>query len=239
MRSRSLLLTLLLTTLALFIGACGITQVQIVIVVTATPGGEIASDVPIATVATSTPAVTVDTSALPTATFTPEITATPTAVGGGTGASNPTEVPLGFPTPVRAQVQVAEQLFEGGRMFWLQPTGQIWVAIVSSEGRGSWSVYQDNFIDGTDLDIDPSIVPPAGRLQPERGFGKLWRESPEVREALGWAVTPEFGYISDYQYHVSGNDANGNPVGYHVIYSLYGEQFRFNEIDGTWQLGGG
>lgn len=123
-------------------------------------------------------------------------------------------------------------------MFWLQPTGQIWVLVITGEGRGTWSVYQDNFVDGTDLDSDPAIVPPEGRIQPERGFGKLWREAPDVREALGWAVTPEFGYISDYVYQVNATDANGNAVGYHVIYSLYGEQFRFNEIDGTWQLGG-
>ena len=88
----------------------------------------------------------------------------------------------------------------------------------------------------------PSLTPPAGLLQPDRGFGKLWREVPEVRDMLGWAVTPEFGYTSAYEYHAGGSvDANGEFTpgpGYHILYSLYGERFRFNEADGTWQLGG-
>lgn len=154
----------------------------------------------------------------------------------------PTPLPPGFPTPVFADIQVAEQLFERGRMFWLQPTQEIWVLVVTAEGRGTWTVYPDTFTEA-DPATDPSLVPPAGLLQPERGFGKLWREAPGVREQLGWAVTPEFGYVSRYTYHAGGSvDAAGNYTpgpGYHVLYSLYGEQFRFNEADSTWQLGGG
>ena len=63
-----------------------------------------------------------------------------------------------------------------------------------------------------------------------------------MSETLGWGITPEFGYISRYEYHAGGTiDANGNYVadgGYHVVYSLAGEQFRFYESDGTWRLGG-
>ncbi len=84
-------------------------------------------------------------------------------------------------------------------------------------------------------------MPPEGRYQPERGFGKLWRESGNLRQELGWGVTPEFGYVSNYEYHPGGYvDANGQYVeglGYHILYSLGGELFRFNETDGTWQLG--
>ena len=58
---------------------------------------------------------------------------------------------------------------------------------------------------------------------------------------FGWGVTPEFGYVSNYEYHSGGYmDANGNYVregGYHIVYSLAGEQFRFDESDGTWRLG--
>jgi hypothetical protein len=153
-----------------------------------------------------------------------------------------TSPPPNFPTPVFAQIQVAEQLFEHGRMFWLQPTQEIWVLIVTSEGRGTWLVYEDTFVEG-EPETDPAIVAPDGLLQPERGFGKLWREVQQVRDELGWAVTPEFGYVSRYEYHAGGTvDAQGNYVrgfGYHVLYSLYGELFRFNEENSTWQLGGG
>jgi hypothetical protein len=226
-----MLITLLLAAAVTLAAGCSTTQIQVVaVVVTATPGS--ADSASQATAQDSTPAAL----AAPTSTSSVTDVPNPTA----TTPPIPTETPIppNAPTPVRARIQVAEQLYEGGRMFWLQPTSQIWVLVVTAEGRGTWSVYQDTFVEGTDIVTDPSLVPPEGRLQPERGFGKLWRESSTVREALDWAVTPEFGYVSDYEYYVSGTDAQGAPVGYHVIYSLYGEQFRFNEIDGTWQLGG-
>ena len=125
-------------------------------------------------------------------------------------------------------------------MFWVDPIQQIWVLHITGEGRGTWSVYEDTYVDG-EPETDPSLVPPEGRYQPERGFGKLWRESGNLREELGWGVTPEFGYVSRYEYHAGGEiDANGQYVagpGYHIVFSLVGELFRFNEADGTWQLG--
>lgn len=139
------------------------------------------------------------------------------------------------PTPTISEIQVAEQVFENGRMMWLGPTKQIWVMILSDEGKGQWKVYEDTFADG-DMETDPSIKPPDGLLQPSRGFGKLWRDNPEIREALGWATTPEFGYVSRYEYHPGAD----NGPGYHILFSLYGEAFRFNESDDfsdwTWQL---
>lgn len=151
-----------------------------------------------------------------------------------------TAVPPGFPTPVMAQIQVAEQVFENGRMYWLQPTGEIWVLVVTAEGRGTWSVYPDTYIDGETL---PTVAPaPSGLITPERGFGKLWREAASVRQALGYAMTPEFGYVSPYEYHAGGViDAAGvyqAGPGHHILYSLYNEQFRFDETDSTWRLGG-
>lgn len=152
----------------------------------------------------------------------------------------PTPLPDGFPPITNAEVQVAEQVFEGGRMFWVQPVNQIWVMVVTNEGRGQWLVYPDNFDETVDPATDPALVPPEGLIQPERGFGKLWRENPEVREALGWAVTPEFGYVSRYRYVPGGEIVDGSYVpgpGFHTLFSLGGELFRFNETDGTWQLG--
>jgi len=183
---------------------------QIVIVVTATPDQSTAE------------AVLTDTAAATAAAAAPLNTPTP--------QPTPTTDPL--PTPVVSQIQVAEQVFEKGRMFWLQPVDQIWVMVVTREGGGEWSVYQDTFEEGQP-ETDPSIVPPNDFLQPERGFGKLWRENPDVREALGWAVTPEFGYVTRYEYHRIAPD---RADGFHLLTSLYEEVFRFNEADSTWQL---
>jgi hypothetical protein len=202
--------------------------------VTAVPTEEATVEAQSVTEIVNAPTVVTPQDILPSATIPPTETPaprTPTA----------TQPPPNFPTPVFAQIQVAEQLFEHGRMFWLQPTQEIWVLIITSEGRGNWLVYEDSFVEG-EPESDPSIVAPDGMLQPERGFGKLWREVEQVREELGWAVTPEFGYVSRYEFHSGGTiDEGGNFVrgfGYHILYSLYGERFRFNEQDSTWQLGG-
>lgn len=216
---RSLLFCLAL--LGALAAACqGPPPTQIILVVTATPE-ETAEVQAVMTIETSP---TVE----PTAT---EVPATPTPM------MSPTVDP--FPTPTITQIQVAEQVFENGRMFWLQPTGQIWVMIVTEEGRGNWQIYEDTFVEG-DLEFDPDITPPEGFEQPERGFGKLWRENPEIREALGWAITPEFGFVTRYEYH-PGGAVNNSAVyvpgpGYHTLSSLYEEKFRFNEADQTWQL---
>lgn len=215
-----------------------------------TPEVVLATDVPVAEatlpVEVTAVAQSVTEVVLPNTDITPispetSLTVPPTETPGQLTPSA-TELPPNYPTPVFQQIQVAEQLFEHGRMFWLQPTQEIWVLIITAEGRGTWTVYNDTYLEGEPAN-DPSLVPPEGFLQPERGFGKLWREVDQLREQLGWAVTPEFGYVSRYEFHAGGTiDAQGvfqSGFGYHILYSLYGEQFRFNETDSTWQLGGG
>lgn len=209
--------------LAIIITACqGPPPTQIVLVVTATPPPGDAEE-------TAEASPEVEVSATGTVTATPaEETATP----------GPTTTPDLFPTTTVNQIQVAEQVFENGRMFWFQPTEQIWVMIITGEGEGDWRIYEDTFVEG-EPEFDPEIVPPEGLEQPTRGFGKLWRENPELREALGWAVTPEFGFVTRYEYHPGGEVEDDEWVqgpGYHVISSLYEEAFRFNEADQTWQL---
>lgn len=216
--------------LVLILAACqGQPPTQIVLVVTATPDAESSpSPSPAAVEGSATTTLTASAAASPTSSPVPTLA--------------PTATPNVFPTPTIGEIQVAEQLFQRGRMFWVQPTQQIWVLALNGEGRGAWTIYPDTFRDDTDPELDASLVAPDGLLQPTRGFGKLWRTNQEVRDALGWATTPEFGYVSRYEYHPGGTVRNGVYVaapGYHILYSLYQEQFRFNEADSTWRLGGG
>jgi hypothetical protein len=145
-----------------------------------------------------------------------------------------------FPTPTFNRIYVAEQTFENGRMFWLEPIDQIWVMVQNANDKrsGMWMVFNDAFAEG-DQEFDPSIDPPEGFLQPERGFGQLWRDNDEVRNGLGWATQGEIGHVSDYQYQPSGSVVDGEFVsepGYHTLTSGYGNKvFRFNEVNGTWQ----
>ena len=124
-------------------------------------------------------------------------------------------------------------------MFWLQPNGQIWLLSVDETGKNIWSVYNDTFVEG-EAEFDPQIVAPANRYQPVRGFGKLWRENLEVRQELGWALASEIGHTTRYEYRQGGrlNDENAYVPGpgYHLLRSVNGDTFRFNEDSFTWSV---
>jgi hypothetical protein len=71
-------------------------------------------------------------------------------------------------------------------MLWV--SGPIYVLF----GDGRYQRFDDTFTPGVDQESD-SLVPPPGLLEPVRGFGKVWRSSPGVRDSLGWGVAQESG----------------------------------------------
>ncbi len=86
----------------------------------------------------------------------------------------------------------AEQQFEHGVMIWVAAEDRIYVLFDDTIFTDGWDVYEDTWQDGDPVD-DPTIVPPPGFYQPLRGFGLVWRDQPQVRDRLGWAVLPERG----------------------------------------------
>jgi photosystem II stability/assembly factor-like uncharacterized protein len=94
--------------------------------------------------------------------------------------------PLGCPTaPARQQI-LAQQPFEQGSMIWDSGTRRIYVLFES----GSWQTFDDTWVEGQDPAYDPAWPPPP--QQPQRGFGKVWRErlgGPQA--AIGWALENE------------------------------------------------
>lgn len=115
--------------------------------------------------------------------------------------------PQRCPRDTAQNVPAAQQAFEGGRMVWLKPEHKIVVFFdAPMEGTDGMllRVYEDTWTAG-EPESDPAIEPPAGRYQPVRGFGKLWRTNPEVRDGLGWALAPEsaFGAIWQYEHNES------------------------------------
>lgn len=105
---------------------------------------------------------------------------------------------LGCPTGPAVEVPAASQRFERGRMFWRSDTAQIYV-LQSGTGGDTWSVFPDTWQEGQ-TDRDPTLRPPAGREQPIRGFGKVWRELLGGPLApVGWAVEGEVGYGGQWQ----------------------------------------
>lgn len=159
--------------------------------------------------------------------------------------------PAGFPTDTVAEVAIAEQVFEHGRMFWIRHTRQVWVMVDDPDPAypgGDWYCFNDTYQEG-DPEIDPDLVPPEGLLQPRRGFGKLWREHAELKDNMGWAITPEFELTSRYTYIAGGYvDDSGTYVpgpGEHRLVTLYNESISFFEreirgdcLGGTWRQTG-
>lgn len=94
---------------------------------------------------------------------------------------------LGWATEVMPTTSPAAiERFDNGVMIWVQETGRIYAFL--NDGR--WRSYEDTFVEG-DPESDPAFAPPDGRQQPVRGFGKVWREHADLRDAIGWAVSKE------------------------------------------------
>lgn len=112
------------------------------------------------------------------------------------------------PTGPASYPAAAEQLFEGGRMIWLQSDNRIYVLYNNLNlGQGFPTVLQifENPWHTGDSENDPTLTHPANLQQPTRGFGAVWRgEAPlvfgwqgiDVRANLGWAVSPEIAFTS-------------------------------------------
>ncbi len=148
-----------------------------------------------------------------------------------------------FPRPTNFDLIVAEQVFEFGRMFYLRPAGRIWVMHYDDpqdHTEGTWEAYIDEWNEDIP-DFDDSIRPPDGLHQPHRGFGLLWRENEDVREALGWGLDPEFGHLTHYTFTageitVDDDDNITTQPGVHTLKSGYGGLYIFDEAEGTWEL---
>lgn len=169
---------------------------------------------------------------------------TPAATAGATMTPtlSVTATPDVFPTAVVGQIYIAEQEFQNGRMYWLQPIDQIWVATIDDEGKQVWLAFENTFEDGQP-EMNPTLTPPANLLQPIRGFGKLWRENANVQALVGWSKATEIGYVTRYEYRAGGTvNAQNEYVpgkGRHVITLLDGRMMEFDEEDNTWRLSGG
>ncbi len=88
------------------------------------------------------------------------------------------------------EMDAAFQPFEKGAMIWRGDTNQVYVLY----NDGSWEQFADTW-QSDQPESDPHIVPPAGRLQPKRGFGLVWREHEQVLEGLGWALEEESTHL--------------------------------------------
>jgi serine/threonine-protein kinase len=92
-------------------------------------------------------------------------------------------------TPIVITRQAASQTFERGAMIYLSGTpGQIYALY----NNGTYQRFDDTYNPATDP-VSGAQTPPAGLIEPVRGFGKVWRNNDGVRSALGWGTTAEAG----------------------------------------------
>lgn len=109
------------------------------------------------------------------------------------------------PSGAAISTWTAEQMFQGGRLIWLEQaqTGGVGMLpqILVFYDDGRYEQHPDTWTNA-EPESDPAIVPPAGLFQPVRGFGKIWRENPSVRDRLGWATAPEQGFDTQWQLQI-------------------------------------
>lgn len=116
----------------------------------------------------------------------------PTLPTGGFGeifANNPDlAAQIGCPQGGVLTLGSAFQNYERGVMVWVSNASQIYAIY----NNGSYQRFSDSWLDGVDP-VSTGANPPAGLIEPIRGFGKIWREVSGVSDQLGWATTPETG----------------------------------------------
>jgi hypothetical protein len=117
-----------------------------------------------------------------------------------------TPLPRRCPLGPAGATAAAEQRFEGGRMIWLGTLD----TIIVFYGDGYWARFEDTWTEA-EPESDAALQPPADLVQPVRGFGKVWREQPGVRELLGWGLAPEQGYTARFQHANHEGSSSGAP----------------------------
>jgi hypothetical protein len=167
-------------------------------------GGSPVTDTPTPT-STATPTPSRTPTSTPTPTATPTWTPTPTPTPRPACAFDPQgefaavwktyKEQLGCPlTESPALVQDTEQPFDYGHMLWRADNLQIYVVYEKGTLDGIVRVFPDTWKEG-----DPvhscQATPPADRVQPWRGFGKVWCELGGASSAvIGWGLVPEKGF---------------------------------------------
>jgi hypothetical protein len=84
----------------------------------------------------------------------------------------------------------AYQPFQNGLMIWIASIGGSQPVIYALFNNGTYQRFNDTFREGVDPNSSGAVAP-EGMQEPVRGFGKVWRDNPGVRDTLGWASAGE------------------------------------------------
>jgi hypothetical protein len=89
----------------------------------------------------------------------------------------------------------ASQPYERGEMIWVGGAPS-YIYVFLNTGR--YQRYDDTFNAAVDP-VSGGEAPPAGLIEPVRGFGKVWRSFADVRANIGWALGGENAGQATYQ----------------------------------------
>lgn len=142
---------------------------------------------------------------------------------------------LGCPTDAGLSgnnVLSAWQSFERGQMIWVRnqndPNDKSIYVLYTD---GTYQVFADTWAEGQP--VNGGLTPPAGLQEPIRGFGKVWRDQPGVRDKLGWATAHEVGgggarqgFQNATMFYIGANDQ---------VYALFYTNGDVHQPNGRWQ----
>lgn len=94
----------------------------------------------------------------------------------------------------RRDTRIVHQYFDGGEMIWVPGSGKIPAKIYAilpnmDTGVITWAQFVDDYREGEA--VGGNETAPRGRYTPQRGFGKVWWNTPVLRQRLGWAQSGE------------------------------------------------
>jgi hypothetical protein len=89
---------------------------------------------------------------------------------------------------------MAEENFEGGKMFWREPIDYAQALVLFN--NGTWRIFEHSpYVEGSpEFTCPDENTPPVCPPTPKRGFGMMWCNIPEIRRGLGRAIDCERGY---------------------------------------------
>lgn len=90
-------------------------------------------------------------------------------------------------------VKAAYQVFENGALLWRADTGRIYIFTKTYVAEYSVTDY------GPLPDNPITLPPPPGRVSPINGFGRVWGNYAEARNALGWGLATEQGFTATFK----------------------------------------
>jgi hypothetical protein len=148
------------------------------------------------------------------------------------------------PGPVLTVAAVGQD-FEGGRAYryaadpayTADQRGTVYVIY----NDGEWLTFPDGW-DAGQPSSDASLIPPEGRYQPVESIGKAWRENPEVRSRLGWALEPQSAFQGHVQVYSQQEGVPGGDSHFIFIdHGKWGLVLLLDAVDmgpNTWEVAG-